>query len=148
MFTLETPKVRWAVQILTVDYLIDGYIDGERDKYSFRLVDHDVSATPVISARFQPTGNLAAPAAPAVPLVVVYGDRLVALIPRDEAGTASAKQANAAFKYFIPAEVYVGPYVIRGKVGCAAVIIQGYCIALGSRYRDRADGRAAVNAQG
>jgi len=116
MFTLESPKSRWAIQVLTLDYLIDGYIDGDRDKYWFRVAGRDVSATPVASARFHPTGNLAVATPPTVPWVLVYGDRLVALIPRDDASTATARQTNAAFKYAVPADVYVGPYVIRGQV--------------------------------
>ena len=117
MFELASPsRSQWAVQVLTRDYLIEGNLDGERDKYSFRLVGHDVGTVILTSARFQPATTLAVPARPPVPQVLIHGDELVALIPRDEAGTTEDMKNNAPFKYPVPAEVYVGPYVIRGQV--------------------------------
>ena len=62
MFDLASPsKSQWAVQVLTRDYLIEGNLDGERDKYSFRLVGHDVGTVILTSARFQPTTTLPSP---------------------------------------------------------------------------------------
>ncbi|MGA2505062.1 MAG: hypothetical protein ABSG01_13305 [Anaerolineales bacterium] len=116
MFNLETPSIKWAIQVLTLDYLIDGSLDADRDKYSFRLLGHDVSPLPVTSARFRPTGALSVSPPPATPWVLIYGDQLVAIIPKDDAGLTNARQLNAAFKVAVPAEVYAGPYVIRGQV--------------------------------
>ena len=116
MFNLETPSTKWAVQVLTLDYLIDGSLDSERDKTSFRLQGHDVSPLPVTSARFRPTGALSVSPPPAVPWILIYGDQLVAIIPKDEAALANACQLNAMFKVQVRAEVYAGPYVIRGQV--------------------------------
>lgn len=116
MFNLEIPSTQWAVQVLTLDYLIDGSLDSERDKTSFRLQGHDVSPLPLTSARFRPTGVLSVSPPPAVPWVLIYGDQLVAIIPKDEAGLANARQLNAVFKVGVKAEVYAGPYVIRGEV--------------------------------
>jgi hypothetical protein len=116
MFNLETPSTQWAVQVLTLDYLIDGKLDSERDKTSFRLQGHDVSPLPLTSVRFRPTGVLSVSPPPAVPWVLIYGDQLVAIIPKDEAGLANARQFNTVFKVGVKAEVYAGPYVIRGQV--------------------------------
>jgi hypothetical protein len=116
MFNLETPSAQWAIQVLTLDYLIDGSLDADRDKNSFRLMGHDVSPVPVTSARFRAAGAYSLPQLPATPWLLIYGDQLVALIPRDEAGLAAARMFNAAFKVAVPAEVYAGPYVIRGQV--------------------------------
>jgi hypothetical protein len=116
MFTLEPAKSHWAVQILTLDYLIEGQLDADRDRYAFRLLGHDVSPLPVVSARLRPTGSLALATPKIVPRVLVYGDCLVALVPRDQASLASAMQTNATFKQAIPAAAYVGPYVIHGQV--------------------------------
>jgi hypothetical protein len=32
MLTLAPPQQPWHVQALTLDYLVDGYIDGRHDK--------------------------------------------------------------------------------------------------------------------
>ena len=48
--------------------------------------------------------------------MLVSGDQLVAIIPRDESGTANAIRTNSFFNFSIPAEVYIGSYLIRGKV--------------------------------
>jgi hypothetical protein len=116
MFTLEPSQKYWSVQILTHDYLIDGYIDGDRDKYIFRLIGHDVSPIPVVSARLRSTGILNIQQREPIQRMVVYGDQLVALIPRDEVSLSAARQTNTAFKVAAPGEVYVGPYMIRGNV--------------------------------
>jgi hypothetical protein len=113
-------KSPWAVQLLTFDYLIDGYIDGDREHYNLTLV-YLVKGGAVnmhlTSVRFQPTRNSALPTPPPAPWALVYGDGLVAVIPRDEAGTTFVTKKNAdLFKVAVPAEVYVGPYVLRGKV--------------------------------
>ncbi|HEY3343313.1 MAG TPA: hypothetical protein VGJ97_00195 [Anaerolineaceae bacterium] len=116
MFTVEPSQKYWAVQILTHDYLIDGYIDGDRDKYIFRLIGHDVSPIAVVSARLRPTGILNIQQRGPIQRMLVYGDQLIALIPHDEVSLTAARQTNASFKIGSPGEVYVGPYLIRGKV--------------------------------
>src|SRR5450759_2688283 len=77
MFNLEIPSVQWAIQVLTLDYLIDGSLDAERDKNSFRLQGHDVSPLPLTSARFRVAGALSVSPPPAIPWVLIYGDQLV-----------------------------------------------------------------------
>ncbi len=113
---LEPLKSSWLVQVLTLDYLIYGSMDGDRDKYIFRLIDGKVLDLPLASAQFQPAGNLTAPMHAAVPWTMVYSESLVAIIPRDAASTACAMQNNGFFKHPFQGEVYIGPYVMRGKV--------------------------------
>jgi hypothetical protein len=117
MFDLEAASpVQWAVQVLTLDYLIDGCIDEQRNRIAFHLVNGDARALRVMQARIAPTGALQAPVRSDVPYVLVYGSRLVALIPRDQASTDYALRQNASFRIPIPAEVYAGPYLLRGQV--------------------------------
>lgn len=35
MLTLASSQIPWLVQALTLDYLVDGYIDGSHDKAYF-----------------------------------------------------------------------------------------------------------------
>ena len=117
MFELKTTtRVWWRAQVLTLDYLIEGDIDPEKDRALFRMVGHDVQPIPMFNARFQSTGALSVPERPAAPWVLVNGDSVVAIIPRDEAGIANAVQMNGDENNASPCEAYVGPYLIRGMV--------------------------------
>ena len=116
---LETQKSSWLVQVLTLDYLIDGYMDADRDKSIFRLVNKEVLDLPLASVQFQPAGNLTAPMHPVVPWTLVYGEQMVAIIPRDPASTACAMQNNSFFNQSFQAEVYIGSFVLRGRVLCS-----------------------------
>jgi len=117
---LDPQKTSWLVQVLTLHYLIDGYLDGERDKSIFRLLDKEGVDLPLASVQFQPAGNLAAPMHAVVPWTMVFGQNQVALIPRDAAAVAYAVQNIPAYlKQSFQAEVYAGPYVIRGKLLCS-----------------------------
>jgi hypothetical protein len=113
---LEPQKSSWLVQVLTLDYLIDGYMDGERDKTIFRLYDENVPDLPLASVQFQPAGSLTGAMHAVVPWVMVHSESLVAIIPRDAASLACAMQNNTFFKQSFQGEVYIGPYVLRGKV--------------------------------
>ena len=68
MFELKTTtRVWWRAQVLTLDYLIEGDIDPEKDRALFRMVGHDVQPIPMFNARFQSTGPLHAPERPVAP---------------------------------------------------------------------------------
>jgi hypothetical protein len=62
------------VQVLTLDYLIDGYIDGDRDKNIFRLADGGIYDLPLASVQFQPADNLSAPIHAAAPWTLVNSE--------------------------------------------------------------------------
>ena len=117
MLELTPPtKTPWQVQILTLDYLVEGHLDSDRDGYPFRLFNHDITPIPLSQARFRPTGDLKLPERPVTPWVLINGDDLVAIIPRDDASVAHAIQVNASDRIASRADVFVGPYVIRGTV--------------------------------
>ena len=114
--SLPTPRKNWAVDLLTTDFLISGFIDGDHSRRAFQLISGDVSSLAVSSARLQPTGNLGVPDSLSAPWAVAYGDELVAVIPRDQASLDYARQQNADWKNPQPAEVYVGHYLLRGTL--------------------------------
>ena len=140
MFDLEAPPtMSWAVQILTVDYLIEGTIDGSRERPAFNLIAGDARSIRVDRPQVTSTGRLDVPARPAVPWALVYGNELVAIIPRDQASLNYALRANESFKVPIPGEIYAGPYVFSGMImspdrklrileGYAAVVVQNATI--------------------
>lgn len=137
MFSIESAKSYWAIQVLTLDYLITGYMDADRDKTSFRMAGHDAGSLAVLSAQLQPSGNLDVPVRAPIPWVLVYGDEMVALIPRDEAGNNAAIQTNGSyFKIPIPAEVFVGHYRIRGKVMASDPSLRVFTINMGFPVQD------------
>jgi hypothetical protein len=96
------------VQILTTDYLIDGYLE-------------DLSTWPfegglLTSVRFEPTGTLMPPASSAANWCVLESSQVVAAIPRDEASRAYTQKMYRDDKYPVPAEIYVGAYLIQGMI--------------------------------
>jgi hypothetical protein len=117
MFPPPPPaKKNWAIDVLTTDYLISGFVDGDRNALAFVLMGGDFQSIILTSARLQPTGNYAAPDSLSAPWTVVYGDTLVALIPRDPASLENAMKRNSDWKHPLPAEVTIGHYLIRGTL--------------------------------
>lgn len=121
-------KSSWAVQVLTPDYLVDGYFDSEEDKMETAILfkaDKDpniydtgnVHFLTLTSARLQPISPVNNP----INSVVLPKWNMsamsvfVAIIPRDEASTAYFMKMNPA-KHAIAADVYVGPYIIHGTI--------------------------------
>jgi hypothetical protein len=119
-------KQPWSIQVLTPDYLIDGGFDDSKDNgsamYLFKAwpdMDSKLDASismHLTSVRFQPVGSLTAPSG-SVPDWFVFSNAFVALIPRDEVSTAYVA-ANNASMYLIPADIFVGSYIIRGTILC------------------------------
>jgi hypothetical protein len=104
----SAPKPLAAVQILTTDYLIDGYLE-------------DLSTWPfegalLTSVRFEPAGTLMPSASSAANWCVLEGSQVVAAIPRDEASQAYTRKMYRDDKYPVPAEIYVGAYLIQGMI--------------------------------
>ena len=109
-------KSKWTVQLLTREYLIEGTIDGNKYKLGFQLFMGDTNLYALNNASFRPTGNLSVPARSQVPWTVVYGSELIGVIPKDEASTAYAIKANSTFTNPVPAEIFAGPYSIKGTM--------------------------------
>ena len=92
------PQPKWAVRILTFDYLVEGFVETET---SFRSLEYSVVSFPggrhfykdrarfsLASARIQPTGSLATPEF-SVPLWMVETNiTFVAFVPVDEASVS------------------------------------------------------------
>ncbi len=117
MFPLPpTPKKNWAVDVLTTDYLISGYLDGDRNALAFQLMGGDFSSLILTNAKLTPTGADAAPDSLSAPWVVAYGDTLVAVIPRDPASLQYAMARNGDWKHPQPAEIHAGHYLVRGTI--------------------------------
>ena len=137
MLELTPPtKIPWQVQILTLDYLVEGHLDSDRDGYPFRLFNHDITPIPLSQARFRPTGDLKLPERPVTPWVLINGDDLVAIIPRDDASVAHAIQVNASDRIASRADVFVGPYVIRGTVHSPHEDLRIFAMRVGFIVRD------------
>ncbi len=100
-----------AVQILTPDYLVDGYIEENDGGWP-------LSGFTLTSVRFEPTGPLNPPATTAANWCMLEKSPMVAAIPRDESILAYTKKLFRDWKYPLPAELYVGPYLIQGIVLC------------------------------
>ena len=110
----------WSVQVLTPDYLIDGNFDskdvGGLSFFSMQTGSNvPVASLQLSSALLQPTGNLAMPITPVAKWITSFNDAFVGVIPLDEPSTAHALKNNKA-PHPVPADVYVGPYLIRGIV--------------------------------
>jgi len=111
-----------VTQILTSEYLVEGHLQNpeilnarDSDFWNMREAMF-TSGVWLTTVTVQPTGNYAVAAQSLGQAVRVCGDALVAVIPRDEASLALIRKNNAAWRYPLPAEVYAGPYVIRGTV--------------------------------
>ncbi len=98
-----------AVQMLTLDYLIEGYLDADDGSWPFDGVT-------LTSVRFEPTASLTPPAATAANWYLPEKSPVVAAIPRDESILAYTRKIYRDDKYPLPAELYVGPYLIQGIV--------------------------------
>lgn len=112
----------WAIQVLTPDYLVDGLYDEKQDnstaEFFFKSDAGDSlgreASMHLTAVRFQPTRHMTIPASSATDWFV-YSYSFVAIIPRDENSTIYVAKNNN-FKNLIPADIYVGPYLIHGTI--------------------------------
>lgn len=104
----------WAVQVLTADYLAQGYIPPV-DMPLVGFLNVPTQATvPLSAVQLQAIAGQATVAAPTPPEATFPKVSLIAFIPRDDASLRSAalQMPNRAEK----AVVYVGPFVIRAAL--------------------------------
>lgn len=116
----QQPQTPWRMQVLTLDYLIEGNVEptgevssllmGGRQYYENR---YHVILKP---AHLQPTGGLATPALTVAQWTVQHRNGLVAVIPRDEAGTQELLKAAQGKTFTFRAVLYAGSYVIRASL--------------------------------
>jgi hypothetical protein len=99
----------WAVQVLTVDYLISGYLQP----VDMPLVGHlNVPTQPTLTLAQAQLRSLAGQSASeTLPEIIIPKTAIVAVIPRDEAGARSAMMQMPPTSQ--RALIYAGPYLIR-----------------------------------
>jgi hypothetical protein len=102
----SAPKPLAAVQFLTPEYLIDGYLED--------LSSWPFDGVRLTSVRFEPTGTLTPAASTAASWYVLNGSQVVAALPRDETSLAYTRKTYRDDKYPVPVEIYVGHYLIQG----------------------------------
>jgi hypothetical protein len=115
------PKMPWAVRVLTPDFLVDGSFN-ESDKTPWTSFFRAVSNTDtgpqeimrLTSARMHSSsGRLPVPADVQPNWVVSQSGSIIAVIPHDETSIKYVAEANSR-NTALPADLYVGPYLIRG----------------------------------
>jgi hypothetical protein len=117
----------WAIQVLTQDYLINGFYDESQDNstapFFFRAwADYDgkianSAAMHLTNIQFQPTRASAFPGGSAADWFM-YSHMVVAVMPHDEQSTLFVANNNNKNKYMIQADIFTGSYLIRGTVLC------------------------------
>jgi len=118
--TASQSQRQWAMQALTLDYLIEGNVqpsdeltlllEGGRRYYERRYV---LTLAP---AQIQPTGSLTTPTLSVSQWTLEHRGGLVALIPRDEASTQALLKVTQSKTFPFRAVMYVGSYVIRASL--------------------------------
>jgi len=120
MFGKKQPaRAPWSVQLLTTDYLISGHLDGDSTGATFLHVQKEKLAWAMLTltdAQCEATAGLAAPPALVPEWVLTNMAQFVALLPRDEGSLAYCAKKNNSSNHPFAAEVYVGPYVLRGTL--------------------------------
>jgi hypothetical protein len=108
----------WAVQVLTVDYLVEGWIDPDirGHKYFFTATQTGKPAGSLImtDVKVQATSTAEAPSSATGTWMVTYNPTVVAIIGRD--ATVDSFIIEHAAHTQVPTEMRVGPYSIRGTL--------------------------------
>src|SRR5712692_5574900 len=115
------PKPPWAVRLLTPDFLIDGYTDLDTHSEGAPFFQRQTGSMPLAalwltSARFQATGPSSGPAPAADNWSLAYSAAFVAVIPNDEPSLTATRAYTSDLRKAFQAELYVGPYAIRGEL--------------------------------
>jgi hypothetical protein len=117
---MAKPKQQCAMQVLTLDYLIEGNVDLDDELVSllegWSNYYDDQYIIKVASARIQPTGNLTTPAFSVSQWILSQRGGLVAFIPRDETGTQALLKTARGETFSFRAAMYAGPYLIRASL--------------------------------
>ncbi len=104
----------FAVQVLTTEYLIEGTAQGDIDTDFYRGLDA-WSPLRLTSVQITPTGLAQIPAQ-SLPVFMVSGNSVVALVPRMELGQMADHEVWAVYKIARPGIFHIGPYLIRGTM--------------------------------
>ena len=121
----KPPKRTWAVQVLTRDYVVEGVLQPRIDDTTqyfadlTRLLKQGTNGgidLTLVSARVQPTGNLAAAPRAFAEWTMRLDSNVAALMPADEDGANTLRQEYSHFKYPFPSALYVGAYQVQGTL--------------------------------
>ena len=117
----------WTIQVLTLDFLLEGRILTDpitdvkwTDPYILKAYEHNyiydssVDLVFLTETQFQPAGNLQTTDDLGTDRVINVQNS-IAFIPRDEASTTYLERHNK-FNSLINADMYIGSYLIRGKI--------------------------------
>ncbi len=123
------PKLPWAMQILTTEYLIEGLVQPQEYQFddkdlfwnAFHGTVNEVGTKTFANKRLtdvqvQPTGSLAVPKQAYSQWRLTPSASLVAIIPNDDASRQAAQAACPDYKYPLRGVVYAGPYRIQCTV--------------------------------
>jgi hypothetical protein len=107
----------WAIQVLTLDYLIDGQIDGgnmlQAAVFNLNNVNAGLAPMMLTSIQVQPTGSLAVPSDHLPSWTIAFNQTIIGVIPRDEKSVAEFKKWSTQ-KNTVTVEMVIGPYCVRG----------------------------------
>ncbi len=109
----------WAIQVLTTEYVVDGYIQPEEDIFrwarQYGLTDA-FECAPLTSVQILPAGQLNTPPQSFTTWEFSYCTTIVMIIPGDEASRKAAPRDYRDYRHPFRAVIYAGPYVIRATV--------------------------------
>ena len=107
--TSQPRSTGWAVQVLTMDYLISGYLQPVDMPLVGSLNVPTQPALTLTQAQLRAIGGQSA--SETLPEITIPKTAIIALIPRDEASTRSAAAQMPPTSQ--RALIYAGPYLIR-----------------------------------
>ena len=114
----KPPPPDLVVQILTPEYLIDGYSNPEDNLFEYLCTadfDDDFNYT-FKSTQVQSTGTLSTPPFSCREWHGSFLSSIIALIPRDDASLEATRAAFEDYEYPFRAEIFAGPYLVRGEL--------------------------------
>jgi hypothetical protein len=122
-------KPPYNVQLLTTEYLIEGWIAPEEYEVggdnvfsqAARLEEDEggidaFQAIRMTDVKIRPTGILDSPEETFQEWDLSVLDGVVAIIPLDQACLKVMQKAFKDFRYPVEARIYIGPYLIRAKL--------------------------------
>lgn len=114
----KPPATPWPVQVLTSEYVIEGYCDPEDTLFqTVSMADSDENVQIVLkSAQVRPAGSLSIASFTCREWIIDYWTGVVAVIPRDMAGQKALQEEWESAEYPLRAELFAGPYLLRGMV--------------------------------
>jgi hypothetical protein len=112
----KTPKPPNPVRLLTTEYLLDGYDDDQYSLLNYSTINEDLDNIVLDSVQVQPLGDQQIASFTCQKWFGYINETTVAIIPRDEEGFRLVREAWSENEYPFKAEIFAGPYIIRGTI--------------------------------